>query len=87
MIHVFRQSSLANRGWSAYAGRECVREDALSARCKSVPECVEARKSKEAASSRDGVGSNRRCTFSPWVAEPVSAGLRGEPAHGWRRPE
>jgi hypothetical protein len=39
---------------------ECVREDASSAWCKSVPGLVAARKSKVTASSRDGVESNRR---------------------------
>jgi hypothetical protein len=59
-IHVFLCSRITRRGWPAFAGHECVREDALSARCKSVPGLVAAQKSKVTASQRCGVESNRR---------------------------
>jgi hypothetical protein len=47
-------------GGRAKPGHECVREDALSARCKSVPGLVAAQKLKVTAPLRGGVESNRR---------------------------
>ena len=38
----FVRFGTASHGWSACADHECVREDALSARCKSVPGLVAA---------------------------------------------
>ena len=59
-IHDLRCQSSARRGWRAFGRHECVREDALSAGCKSPSGLVATQQSKVTALPRGGVGSNRR---------------------------
>ena len=62
----------------------CAREGAQTARWKSVPGQAMTLKLKVTASSRGGVGSNRKRTGSPQDDELDSAGSDGEPAIPWR---
>src|SRR6266704_6756903 len=65
----------------------CAREGAQTAWWKSVPGQAMTPKLKVTASSRGGVGSNRKRTGSPQDDELDSAGYDDEPAHSWRSPE
>ncbi len=62
----------------------CAREGVQTARWKSVSGQAMTPKLKETASSRGGVGSNRKRTGSPQDNELDSAGSDGEPAIPWR---
>jgi len=64
--------------------RECDREDAWSAGCKSPSHGVTPCVAEGNCVAESEVESNRKRTDSPQENKPDSAAWRGEPAHAWR---